>query len=128
LLDHTLPAAREAEVRAHVEDCSRCRGEFDEHEAAETLLGRLPLALVPREASSAADIRLASLARWAAAPVLSWQERIGLRAVGVFAGALLVVAVISAGHWAPVVESPYESNPISIAALPSASVTPFTWH
>lgn len=128
LLDRTLPAAREAEVRAHMDDCARCRAELDEHQAADTLLGRLPLALVPREASRAADMRLASLARWAAAPMLSWQERLGLRAIGAFAGTLLVAAVISAGHWEPVVEMPYESSPISVAALPSASVTLYTWH
>ena len=128
LLDRTLPAAREAEVRAHLDHCPRCRAELDEHRAAETLLARLPLALVPREASGAADLRLASLARWAVAPVISWQERLGLRAVGAFAGTLLVVAVISAGYWEPVVEMPYESSPISIAALPTASVTPYTWH
>ena len=128
LLDRTLPAAHEAEVRAHVDECRPCRAELDEHQAAETLLSRLPLTLVPREASRAADIRLASLARWAVTPVLSWQERLGLRAIGAFAGTLLVVAVISAGHWEPVVEMPYESSPISIAALPGAAVTPYTWH
>ena len=128
LLDGTLPAGREAALRAHVDECPRCRTTLDEHEATEQLLAQLPLALVPLEASVAADARLASLARWAAAPVLSWQECVGLQAIGAFAAAMLVAAVISAGHWEPVVEMPYESSPISIAALPSASVTPYTWH
>ena len=128
LLDRTLPAGREAEVRAHVDDCEPCQAELQEHEATETLLARLPLALVPRHASPAADVRLASLARWAAAPMISWQERLGLRAIGTFAATLLVVAVISAGRWEPVVEIPSESSPISIAAVPGAAVTPFTWH
>ncbi len=128
LLDGTLPAAREAEVRAHVDDCARCRATLEEHEATEALLARLPLALVPLEASVHADARLASLARWAAAPVLSWQERVGLQAIGAFAAALILAAVISAGHWEPIVEMPYESSPISVAALPSASITPYTWH
>jgi len=127
LLDRTLPAAQEAEVRSHVDGCPHCQAELEEHRAAESLLSRLPLALVPSEASIAADVRLASLARWAAAPVLSWQEKLGLRAVGAFGATLLVIAVISAGHWKPVIEMPYESSPISMAALPSASVTPYTW-
>jgi anti-sigma factor RsiW len=128
LLDHTLPAPLEGEVRAHAESCAICTSDLAEHSAAETLLERLPLALVPREASPAADARLASLARWAAAPAISWSEWLGIRAVGAFGATMLVVAVISAGRWEPLMEMPYESSPISVAAVPSASVTPYTWH
>lgn len=127
VLDRTLPTVVEAAVRAHADGCPRCARELRELRDCEELLLRLPLALVPREPSALADARLGALARWASGPVLAWQERLGLQAVGAFATAFLLVIAFSAGRWDPIVDNRFETSPISIAALPGAEVTPFTW-
>ena len=127
ILDRTLPATLEARVREHLGGCARCMRDLGELEACEALLERLPRALVPREASSAADARLVALARWAGAPILGWRERLSLQAVGAFAATLALVLCFSAGRWQPVVDARHETSPISIASVPRATVTPFTW-
>jgi anti-sigma factor RsiW len=128
ILDQSLPPSVEAAVRAHLEDCPPCRTDLAELEASEELLRRLPLALVPREASAPADLRLAALARWATAPVSSRHERLGLQALGAFAAAFLLLLVVSAGRWQPVVEERNGASPISFASLPRAGITPYSWH
>jgi anti-sigma factor RsiW len=115
ILDHTIPAALEAEVRSHVDGCGRCRRTLSEFEASEALLARLPAALVPVEPSAAAHDRLASLARWNPDPRSEWQERLGVSAVGALAAAAMLVMVISVSGWGPLVLK--DSAPITVAAV-----------
>ena len=127
LLDHGIPARREALVREHIERCARCANALAELEACEQLLRALPAALLPLKASEDDDRRLAALARWANVPPLAWPTRLGLQAVGAFAAAFLLLMVISIGQWTPLVEARNESGVVSIAGVPAASVTPYTW-
>ncbi len=104
LPDRTLPAPVEAAVRDHAGGCPVCRRELRELEAAEHLLRRLPAGLLPREATPAAERRLAGLARWARPAPSHWAERLGLQAAGALAGAALIALVITMGDWEPVVK------------------------
>ena len=126
ILDHTIPAAREAAVRQHVDGCGRCRRTLAEFEASEALLAQLPASLVPIEPSAAAQDRLASFSRWVADPRPEWQERIGVPALGALAAAAMLVMVISVTGWGPVVEA--RSAQVSLAAvLPDSSYLPTGW-
>ncbi len=126
ILDHSLPAAREAEVRAHADGCRSCAARLEELEASESLLLRLPLSLVPLETDRAAELRLASLARWSAEVELPWQERLGLSAVSAFACAAMLALVISVGHWSPVVEDTHPAETYAFM-MPYAGPTPLAW-
>jgi len=126
ILDHTIPAGLEAEVRGHVDGCGRCRRTLAEFEASEALLARLPTALVPVEPSSEAQERLASLARWSPDPRPEWQERIGVSALGALAAAAMLLMVISVTGWGPMVVE--HSTPVSLAAvLPDSNYLPTGW-
>lgn len=127
LLDQSLPARREAEVRAHVERCARCADALAELEACEALVRALPSALVPLENDAHSERRLAALARWASDQPMPWSTRFGLRAMGAFAAGLLLVLVISMGQWNPLVEARFESGLVSVAAIPATEVTPYSW-
>ena len=115
ILDHTIPAALEAEVRCHVDGCGRCRRILSEFEASEALLARLPTALVPVEPSAEAHERLASLARWNPEPRSEWQERIGVSAIGALGAAAMLAMVISVSGWGPLVLK--HSAPVTTAAV-----------
>jgi len=126
ILDHTIPAGLEAEVRGHVDGCGRCRRRLAEFEASEALLARLPAALVPVEPSAEAQERLASLARWVPDPRPEWQERIGVSALGALAAAAMLLMVISVTGWGPMVVE--HSTPVSLAAvLPDSNYLPTGW-
>ena len=126
ILDHTIPAALEAEVRSHVAGCGRCRRILSEFEASEALLARLPTVLVPVEPSAEAHERLASLARWNPDPRPQWQERIGVPALGALAAAAMLVMVISVAGWGPMVVK--HSTPVTLAALlPDSNYLPTGW-
>ena len=126
ILDHTIPAGSEAEVRSHVTGCGRCQRTLAEFEASEALLARLPAALVPVEPSAEAHGRLASLARWNPDPKSEWQERIGVSALGALAAAAMLVMVISVTGWGPLVVK--RSAPVSLAAVvPDVQYHPTGW-
>jgi len=126
ILDHTIPAALEAEVRGHVDGCGRCQRTLAEFEASEALLARLPAALVPVEPSAQAHERLASLARWNPDPRPEWQDHIGVSALGALAAAAMLLMVISVTGWGPVVME--HSTPVTLAAvLPDTSYLPTGW-
>ena len=126
ILDHTIPAYLEAEVRGHVAGCGRCQRALAEFEASEALLARLPAALVPVEPSAEAHERLASLARWNPDPRPEWQERIGVPALGALAAAAMLVMVISVAGWGPMVVK--HSTPVTLAALlPDSNYLPTGW-
>lgn len=95
LPDGTLAPAREAEVRAHLAGCRRCRRHLRELEACETLLGELPTSLLPLEASRDAESRLGSLARWAPVPTTSPAERLGISALGAVTAAAMLALVLT---------------------------------
>ena len=126
ILDHTIPAYLEAEVRGHAAGCGRCQRALAEFEASEALLARLPAALVPVEPSAEAHERLASLARWTPDPRPEWQERIGGPALGALAAAAMLVMVISVAGWGPMVVK--HSTPVTLAALlPDSNYLPTGW-
>ena len=126
ILDHTIPAGLEAEVRDHVDGCGRCRRTLAEFEASEALLARLPAALVPVEPSAEAQERLASLARWVPDPRPEWQERIGVSAIGALAAAAMLLMVISVTGWGPMVVE--RSAPVALAAVfPDSNYLPTGW-
>jgi hypothetical protein len=115
ILDHTIPAVLEAEVRSHVDGCGLCQRALSEFEASEALLARLPTALVPVEPSAEAHDRLASLARWNPDPRPEWQERLGVSALGALAAAAMLAMVISVSGWGPLVLK--DSAPMAVAAV-----------
>jgi hypothetical protein len=126
LLDHTIPARLEAEVRRHADHCSRCLRELDEFEASAALLARLPATLVPLEPSAASHDRLASLARWAPVAKPEWREHLGVSALGAVAAAAMLVMVISLSGWGPVMEQ--RSDPVMLAGvLPDSCYLPTGW-
>ena len=126
ILDHTVPALLEAEVRGHVAGCGRCQRALAEFEESEALLARLPTALVPIEPSTEAHERLASLARWNPDPKSDWQERIGVPALGALAAAAMLVMVLSVTGWGPMVVK--YSAPVTVATLlPDSSYLPTGW-
>ena len=126
ILDHTIPAYLEAEVRGHAAGCGRCQRALAEFEASEALLARLPAALVPVEPSAEAHERLASLARWNPDPRPEWQERIGFSAIGALAAAAMLVMVISVTGWGPLVLK--HSAPVTLATMvPDSQYLPTGW-
>lgn len=126
ILDHTIPARLEAAVREHVDGCGRCRRTLAEFEACETLLARLPAALVPIEPSAEAQERLASLARWSPDPRSEWQDRIGLSALSALAAAAMLAMVISVSGWGPMTVK--HGAPVTLAAVvPDSQYHPTGW-
>ena len=126
ILDHTIPAAREAAVRQHVDGCGRCRRALAEFQASEALLARLPASLVPVEPSVAAQNRLAAFARWVPDPRPAWQERVGVSALGALAATAMLLMVITAPGWGPVAVE--RSAPVALAAvLPDSHYHPTGW-
>jgi anti-sigma factor RsiW len=126
ILDHTIPAELEARVRDHADGCGRCQRALAEFEASEALLAQLPAALVPIEPSAEAHDRLASLARWSVAPKPEWQDRIGVSALGALAAAAMLLMVISATGWGPMVTE--RSAPVTLAAMvPDSHYLPTGW-
>ena len=126
ILDHTIPAGLEAAVRDHADGCGRCQHALAEFEASEALLAQLPAALVPIEPSAEAHDRLASLARWSAAPKSEWQDRIGVSALGALAAAAMLLMVISATGWGPMVTE--RSAPVDLATMvPDSQYLPTGW-
>jgi anti-sigma factor RsiW len=126
ILDHTIPAGLEAAVREHADGCARCQRALAEFKASEALLAQLPTALVPIEPSAEAHDRLASLARWSAAPKPEWQDHIGVSALGALAAAAMLLVVISVSGWGPgVTERP---TPMTVAAVvPDSHYLPTGW-
>jgi anti-sigma factor RsiW len=126
ILDHTIPAAVEAAVREHVDDCGRCQRALAEFEASEALLARLPASLVPVEPCATAQERLAAFARWVPDPGPGWQERIGVPALGALAGTAMLLMVMTVTSWGPLVVE--RSAPTAQSAvLPEVRYLPTGW-
>ncbi len=121
LLDQTLPALVEAEVRAHAERCRRCRRTLAEHEASERLLAQLPVSLMRLDGRL--EHRLDSLARWAGIPTPTWGERLGLSALGAFAAAAMLAMVLSTAGWLPQTDDVHRDVTLA-AVLPDTDLLP----
>ena len=115
ILDGTLAAHVEAEVRKHADACRFCSRTLAEFEACERLLAELPTRLVPLEAPAGGEERLRALARWVVDPEPSWGERLGMSALGALAGLAMLAMVISGQTWAPA--SPVARPPILVAGV-----------
>ncbi|MEN8184651.1 MAG: zf-HC2 domain-containing protein [Myxococcota bacterium] len=126
LVDGVLSPTEAARVRGHVQGCARCRRLMRELEASEGLLRSLPPSLLPREASAAADARLAALARWAADPEPVWRERFGASAIGAFAAAAGLALVLMSTTWTPLLTEPARAATLS-AVVPEAQFAPLGW-
>ena len=103
LLDGTLDEDIDLDLRVHVASCARCRRMKREYEFSESLLRRLPTALLPIEYSSTSYGRLVSLSRWYNDPALSTGDR--WRAPCLTAASLVIVFMmaVTVGAWSPIV-------------------------
>jgi anti-sigma factor RsiW len=127
LFDDGVEPRLRIRLEAHLRGCEACRRRADEHACVEALVRLLPAALLPCEASAAAQRRLWGLSRWFGDPVAVGRERIGLGAVGV--GAAIAAAVL----WGAIqVTSPTGGVPARLlilaqAAPDAASALPLGW-
>ncbi len=101
VLDGSLPARVEGEVRAHAGSCASCSRALEEFEACERLLAELPTSLVPLDVPEGHVDRLRALSRWVAPAQPSFGERLGMSALGAFAGAAMLGLVMTGQSWAP---------------------------
>lgn len=115
VLDGTLAAHLEAEVRQHAEDCRACRGALAEFDVCESLLAQLPISLVPLDEPEGRTDRLLALSRWIVDPEPSLGERVGMSALGAFAAAAMLVVVLTGGTWSPAPED--ARTPITLAGV-----------
>lgn len=125
ILDGTLAAHVEAEVREHADTCRFCSHTLAEFETCERLLAELPTRLVPLEAPTGGEERLRALARWVVVPEPTWGERLGMSALGALAGAAMLAMVITGQAWAPVSSTAH--TPIVVAgvlAIPAVDLLP----
>ncbi len=122
LLDHTLPAATERAVWAHVDACDGCRERLAEFEACARLLERLPAGLIPLSPTPAGDQRLARLARWGPEPMASRSEAPETAALALVAAALACVVALAGARssWVPLPDAA-ASGAVQVAyVLPGA--------
>ncbi len=123
VLDGTLAAHVEGEVREHAEGCRSCTRILAEFETCELLLGQLPTSLVPAHAPAGLEDRLYALSRWVVVPEPTWTERLGMSALGAGAAAALFALVLTGQAYAPA-DSAGPGQPITLAAvLPIADVS-----
>lgn len=115
LLDETLPAPLEAQVREHAAECEACRRALAEFDACESLLAQLPLSLIPLEAPEGQVDRLRALSRWIVDPEPSLGERVGMSALGALAAAAMLAIVLTGGTWDPVPEA--NEAPVAMAGV-----------
>jgi anti-sigma factor RsiW len=139
LLDGELVPGQLVILRSHLEQCPACRRELRALEATETLVARLPAALVPLGAGPEADARLALLARWSAARAPRHAApRWGVGALG----AALAVSTLAVVAWLGPLEAPEpgafdtRSGLVVASLVPASSLapaiqvpsaTPYTW-
>ncbi len=115
VLDGSLAAHLEAEVRQHAESCRACRGALAEFDVCESLLAQLPSSLVPLDQPEGRVDRLLGLSRWIVDPEPSLGERVGMSALGALAAAAVFAVVLTGGSWNPAPEDARE--PISLAGV-----------
>lgn len=115
LLDGTLAAPLEAQVREHAVECQACRRTLAEFDACESLLAQLPLSLVPLEAPEGRVDRLRALSRWIVDPEPSLGERVGMSALGALAAAAMLAIVLTGGTWDPAPET--SETPVAMAGV-----------
>jgi anti-sigma factor RsiW len=123
-LDGRLPAVRAANVTAHLEACSSCRGAMAELESVRRLVAALPAAVPPRSFA----IREADLAPAGAAPRLAGLAFAPAVAIALFV-ALLVYDLSTApgggeSTFAGAVETTQASKALDSAAAAPPAVTP----
>lgn len=121
VLDGTLAAHLEGEVREHATNCRSCTRALAEFETCEALLAELPTSLVPLHAPAGLEDRLLSLSRWVVPPQPSWGERLTMSALGAFSAAALFLLVWTGQAWTPVEQE--LGSPMTLASvLPIAHV------
>lgn len=125
LVDGGLCGNVEAEVRAHVAECERCRRRLGELELCETLLQRMPHSVAPLDLEPAAYGRLVRLAHWSEEPELPERERWRAPTLG-FAGLVAAAALaLTMVAWRPVMLEPWL---LSISVIPQETVVlPVGW-
>jgi anti-sigma factor RsiW len=129
LLEGGLAPESEAGLRRHVAGCRRCGRRLARLETADTLLRRLPRALVPLEAGPSADARLATLAQWSRRPdgAAGGAPYGRLEAASALATlALMVVLAASVSDWAPVMGD-LGTSATAAYVVPDAPMTPLTF-
>lgn len=125
LLDGTLAAHLEVEVRQHAERCRTCRGALAEFDACESLLAQLPSSLVPLDQPEGRIDRLLVLSRWIVEPEPSLGERVGMSALGAFAAAAMLALVLTGGSWNPAPEDTRTSISLAgVVPIPDTELIP----
>jgi len=95
-LDDRLDAARQAEVRAHLQDCSQCRGELEALRwVRDIALKRLPAEPVPPGLAGRVAIALDRADRQARPAAPRWRKWAGVGIAALLAAAALVLLVLS---------------------------------
>jgi len=129
LLEGALRPEVEAGVRRHARGCRNCGRRLARMERADALLRRLPRSLLPPEPGSAADARLATLARWGRRPA---GARAGaaygrLEAASALATvALMLLLAVSMSEWAPMMGDLSTSATVAYT-IPDSPMTPLTF-
>jgi hypothetical protein len=125
VLDGTLAAHVEAEVREHADDCRFCTRTLAEFETCELLLADLPTALVPLDTPAGREERLLALARWVVDPEPTWSERLGMSAIGALGGAFMLAMVLTGQAWAPTDPGPEPSFVVAgVLPIPDVEMVP----
>jgi anti-sigma factor RsiW len=126
LLDHTLPAAKERAVWAHVDECDECQERLGEYEACGLLLERLPAGLIPLSPTPAGEQRLVGLARWSPAAAVPRGEGPETAALALAAAALACVFALAGARstWVPDPDSTASAGIHVAYVLPGAVRAP----
>jgi anti-sigma factor RsiW len=122
LLDGTMSAREEAQVRAHLAACGRCQQEWEDVLLADSLVRRLPASIAPLAAGPESYRRLVGLGRWTAAEGPRPRGRFQIPAVGIASLAAVLVLTFAVSEWQPLLPgiAPLELSLVSheVAALP----------
>jgi hypothetical protein len=126
LPDGTLAERVERALLEHVEGCERCLRELGEIQRAETLVRRLPAALLPLEVSPRALGRLRSLSRWGEGIPEPASERWSAPLLGVAGAFAVAVVVIGMGAWSPILTQDRAGSLGVASVVPDSSYLPRT--
>ena len=97
LLEGELTADETRHLRAHLDRCSRCRLALRQYQLGESLLQRMPRALVPERWTAAAGLRLRQAAGVPPREGLSPEDGMAIRAAAAAAAMAVALLLLSVG-------------------------------
>jgi hypothetical protein len=126
LLDDTLDPAVEIDLRVHVANCARCRRIEREYAFSDSLLQRLPAALLPIQQTATSYGRLVSLSRWYDDPAIAADGRWRAPALTAASVVIVFMMAVTLGAWSPIVGS--RSGAMGMASgIGDLQYLPTTW-